>query len=141
MINVVEEEVQSGDALSKTAFEPLPFGGGNDARDQVEGEDALRPFGVAIDIEGDALSQEGQVCGTALLFKVLRGEGGEAVQEFAVVGPDLIRFGRHLVKETIGLVVLEQHVPCGPMARTMPMRRKSRKGQKPVFFGQIRGPG
>ena len=54
MIDVMQEGVERAHALLDADGEPAPFGGGEDARDDIEGD---QPFGglfLAIDREGDA---------------------------------------------------------------------------------------
>ena len=46
--------------------------GGDDARDQVEGEDAFGPGGVAVDVEGDAHLQQ-QTLGGVFIAEQLTG--------------------------------------------------------------------
>ncbi len=58
VIDVVDERVQGVDALLQAALDVIPFVGGDDARNQVEGEDALGPGGFAIDVESDAHLQQ-----------------------------------------------------------------------------------
>jgi hypothetical protein len=41
VVDVLEEEVEGGDALGEAALDGGPLGGGDDARDRVVGEDAL----------------------------------------------------------------------------------------------------
>ena len=56
MIDVVQEEVQCGDALHETSLDVFPLLGWNDARYKVERENPLCPARVAIDIERHALT-------------------------------------------------------------------------------------
>ncbi len=60
-INVAQEEIQRGDALGEAALDAIPLGGGDEAREKVVGEDALSAFVTAVDGEGDALSEEGEI--------------------------------------------------------------------------------
>jgi len=43
MVDVVQEEIERGDALDEAFFHPLPFVAGNDSGDEIEGKDALGP--------------------------------------------------------------------------------------------------
>lgn len=58
MIDVVEEGVERPRALADAAIEHAPFGGGEDARQQVERDQPLRVAALAIDREGDADAAE-----------------------------------------------------------------------------------
>ena len=53
-------------------FQAVPFEARHDARDQVEGEQALGAAAVAVDREGDALQQEREVGQVAPLFELRR---------------------------------------------------------------------
>ena len=61
VIKVFKEEIQSGDALGESFFDARPFCVGDDAWQQVVGENAFGAFGAAVDGQGDALVQEGEV--------------------------------------------------------------------------------
>jgi hypothetical protein len=61
VVDVVEKEVERGDALHQPAFDGFPLGCGDDARQQVVGEDAFGAARVAVDGEGDALVQKREV--------------------------------------------------------------------------------
>ena len=61
VIDVVQEQVERGDALGQAALDDVPVGGRDDARQQIVREDALGAFVAAVDGEGDALVEEGQV--------------------------------------------------------------------------------
>ena len=54
MIDVVQERVQRRHALLHARLQPPPLGGGDDARDAVERQDAVDRAGLGIDGEGDA---------------------------------------------------------------------------------------
>ncbi len=53
VVEVVEQEVESGHPLDDPAFDMLPLRGGYYARDGVERQDAVDRAGVGIDGEGD----------------------------------------------------------------------------------------
>ena len=74
VINVVQEKVQRGDALRQAAFEPFPFGGGNDARQKIEWEDFLRTRRIAIDVERHALPEKRKVQGLTFEFELPWGQ-------------------------------------------------------------------
>src|SRR4051812_30606692 len=62
-VNVLDEQVDGADALLEACGEVRPFAGGEDAGDDVEGNDPLRRFLVAINGEGDAERAEGGLGG------------------------------------------------------------------------------
>ena len=51
--------VERADALLQPALDPAPLLGADDARHEVERKNPLRALRVAIDVERDALPQEG----------------------------------------------------------------------------------
>jgi hypothetical protein len=57
-VDIEEESVNGSDALGEASLEVIPFGGGDDSRDEVEWEDSLAAFGFAVDVEGDSLVEE-----------------------------------------------------------------------------------
>ena len=61
VINVMNEEVQSADALLEPALDPVPFGGGDQPRDRIERDDPLDALLAAIDGERDPLLAHRQV--------------------------------------------------------------------------------
>ena len=67
VVDVVEEGVERLHALLDALGQPPPFGAGNDARHDVEGDQPLGRFGLAIDGEGDAGLAE-DALGVAHLF-------------------------------------------------------------------------
>ncbi len=85
-----------------------PFRAGNDARHQIERENALGALLVAVDGEGDALAQERGVDGRAALVEFLLVEILKALEERRIVGPHLALRGKHFVKKIAGLVFIEQ---------------------------------
>ena len=63
VINVAEEKIQGGEALRQAALDLCPLVSGDDAWDQIVGEDSLGAFFAAVNGEGDAFLQEGEVGG------------------------------------------------------------------------------
>ena len=59
VIDVVQEQIERGDSLDEAALDEVPFLRGNDARHEVERENALRSLVVVVDREGDALGEKG----------------------------------------------------------------------------------
>src|SRR5438477_11384220 len=60
VIDVVQEEVERGDSLFQTALDFLPFRGGDNSRNQIEGKNSLGPLRIAINSESDALAQKSE---------------------------------------------------------------------------------
>ncbi len=57
MVNVVEEQVESGDPLIEPSFERVPFTRPKHPRHDIEGNDPLGAFAVPVDVEGDSQTQ------------------------------------------------------------------------------------
>ncbi len=60
-VDVAQKEIESGDALGEAALDAIPLLRGDEARQQVVGKDPLGSFFPAVDGEGDALGEEGQL--------------------------------------------------------------------------------
>ena len=108
VVDVFEEEVQGADALRKAAFDDFPFLAGDDARQEVVGEDALGAFVFAVDVEGDALVEEAKVGGLLAALDFFRCERGEEVEQRPVVRMQHALAGEHLVVGVIELVVAQR---------------------------------
>src|SRR5271169_2663661 len=62
MINVLEEQIERGDALGEARLDLPPLSASDDARQQVVREDPLGALFTAVNIEGDSLIEEGKIC-------------------------------------------------------------------------------
>ena len=85
LVDVQQEQVERGDALDQAVLDDLPLGGGDDARHEVEREDALEAFLLAGDGEGDALADQGQRLEPLAPVDLGPGEGLDAADERPVV--------------------------------------------------------
>ena len=74
------------DPLLQPAGEPLPFGAGQDARDDVEGDDALLGLVLAVDRKGDADAAEEELGLQAPVREALRAGGIDPALEDAITG-------------------------------------------------------
>ena len=113
VIEIMEKKIQRGDTLDEAGFEFGPFATWNNARDEVEGENALGALGIVVDGERDAAAQERQVHGGAALVEVGGGERGKTLGEAAIMRADGLTVGlKHLVEKRAGVVVGadERHV-------------------------------
>ena len=106
-VDVAEEFVERLDALGEAGFDDGPFGAGDDAGEQIVGDDALHPFVSAGAGEGDALVEKGLIGGVFAAAKFGEGEFLQAVVE----GLELFARGRgageHFVVGIAERVVLE----------------------------------
>ena|SRR6266481_3925694 len=71
VVNVMQEQIQCGDALAEAAFHLFPFGARNDARDQIEREYPFRPLLIVVNRERHTLSEKSVVCDSPLLLELL----------------------------------------------------------------------
>ena len=108
VVDVLKEEIEREHALLQPGLDLHPFRVRNDARHQVERENALGALLVAVDGEGDALAQEGGVHRAAALLEFVALQIVETLKERGVMGPDLPGRDKHLVEEIAGLVGVEQ---------------------------------
>ena len=115
MVDVVDEAVERVDALFEAALDIVPLGGGDDARDQVEGENALRALVVAVDVEGDAELEQEPFGGVFVPQQLAAVERVDGVQNEAGVRAHAAAGFEHLVEEAVGLVGGEEHV--APLTR------------------------
>jgi hypothetical protein len=112
MINVVEKEIQCGDALRQTAFEVFPFLGRNDAWQQIKRENFLRAGRIAIDVEGDALPHQGEVHRLPFEAEFFRRDLLQQVLKPRIMWPGGVRCGEHFIEE-IGAVVAGKIIRSG----------------------------
>ena len=115
VVDIVDEAVQRLDALPQARFDQLPLRGRDEARDEVEGEDTLRPLLlVRVDGEGDALVEEGTVGEIPCTPEIARAQVRQLRGERAVVWARhqaAVREGHeHLVVEGAGLVARDERV-------------------------------
>ena len=88
-IDVLQEKVESASPLFKAARQVGPFPSGHDARDDVEGDQALLRLGIPIDRERDADFSEKELCLVAAMFQKLRRRGIQPVFQHPVRFPGL----------------------------------------------------
>jgi len=84
-IDVGDEEVEGGDALDQPRLQPLPLARGHDARHEVEREDPLQPFLLAVDRERDALVHERELLQPLAAADLALGERLEHADDALVV--------------------------------------------------------
>ena len=117
----------------------VPLGAGDDAREEVVGEDFLGAFFAAVDGEGDALVEEAEVGGLLAALDFVLGEGGEVLEQGPVVLAQFILRGEHLVERMIQLVVPRRRRLGGrvAVARCRPWNLQYRATER---RGHCRGP-
>ncbi len=97
-VDVAQEEVERGDALREAALDAVPLLRGDQARQQIVREDALGAFFAAVDGEGDALGEEGEIGRLLAALQLAGGQGGKGLGQGAIVRPQLAAGLAHLVE-------------------------------------------
>ena len=82
--------------------------GGDEARQQVVGKDALGALVAAVDGEGDALGEEGEVGGLLAALQFVRRQAGQGFGQGAVVRAQLAAGLAHLVEGLVERIVSEE---------------------------------
>jgi len=115
VVDVVQEKVERRDPLDETLFDSLPFGTGDDARNQIKGEDPFGPLIIVIDGECHTAAHESQIdcCLLATMLRVI--EGLEAFDYLCVVWSDVSGLPEHFIKKVVCFVVIEKHGMKGVM--------------------------
>ncbi len=112
------KRLRARDALHQAAFEVIPFTGRDDAGNEVEGENPFHALGIAIDVEGDALAEKGQIDGMAFVVELLPFEGFKQGVKVAVMGANRARRIHHFVEEIV-VAVFSQHELESVVLRTL----------------------
>lgn len=77
--------VDCGGSLSEPLFDGVPFIGGDDSGDEIEGEHSFFAFIGAVNVEGDALVSCGDFLEAASVLDFVVGEDAEGVDYGLVV--------------------------------------------------------
>src|SRR6266404_1642508 len=109
VVNIVEKQVQGGDALDQAGFDAFPLAARDDARHQVKRKDSFGALRVAINIERDALAQEGEIHRAAFLLELLRADHAEPAVEGAIMFANTVGVANHLIEEIFGAISFEEH--------------------------------
>ena len=108
-VDIREEQVQRFEPLAQTAFEEIPFFGGDQPRDDIDRDDALLRAFLAIDGKSDALVQEGPL--RALLHRgdLVPRRLAESLPQLAAMGARRAGGVEHFIIESgVRLVAGEQ---------------------------------
>ncbi len=84
--------------------------GGDQARQQIVGEDALGALFAAVDGEGDALGEKREIGGLLAALQFLGRQVGQGFSQGAVLGPQFALRLAHLIEGLVERVVAEQRV-------------------------------
>jgi len=98
-IDVLQEQVECPHPLFEPAREMRPFRSGEDARDDVEGDQPLLGFRVAVDGEGDADPAEEELRLLPAMFQELWRRGCQPFLQHPVGLPALTVMAVHLVED------------------------------------------
>ena len=71
VVDVIEKQVQGGNALAQAPFQLAPFGVRQNPRDDIEGNDPLGPLAVPVNVEGDPHSQHRAIGGPLPPLKIV----------------------------------------------------------------------
>ncbi len=97
-VDVLDESVQSVDALGQTLFQEPPFSRRHDARDDIEGDQALLRFGFPVNGEGDADAAEDQFGLAPPVVENVRRHIGEPARELAIGRAHAAVLSLHLIE-------------------------------------------
>jgi hypothetical protein len=97
-VDVLDESVQRIDALGQALFQEPPFRRRHDARDDIEGDQALLRFGFPVNGEGDADPTEDQFGLAPPVVEDVRRHIGEPAREFAIGRAHAAVLSLHLIE-------------------------------------------
>ena len=109
-IDVLDVGVDRLDPLRQAALQEVPFGGRDDAGNDVEGDEALLRLRVAIDGKGDADAAEEQLRLAPAEIEHVRLDRAEPLRQLGIGRPHRVSAAPHLV----------EHVVLGPHRRAFP---------------------
>jgi hypothetical protein len=109
-VDIAQIEVQRRDALGEAALDDVPFRMRNDARDQIEGEEALGAAAVAVDGERDALNEVRKIGQFAALLECIQRHVREVFIHGRGAGPRLPVGGNQFVVKAPRIVAGEEQL-------------------------------
>ena len=112
-IDIAQEKIERQNALSQPTLDAFPFLVGDDARQQIGGND---PFGgavVVIDGEGDALVQEALLARLLAADQFFQRQGGNAAVERGIRWPCAAIRREHFVIGRTQLVIFVRRILAG----------------------------
>ncbi len=120
--------VDGFDALLEPRAQDVPFGGGENARQHVEGNEALLSVGFAVNRKGDADAPEQDLRLAPAIVQHIRRHIGEPAKQLAIGGPQASVIAFHLVER-------DHHSPVRPprQAARGPILAASRAPTQAVF--------
>src|SRR5215217_3488646 len=98
MVDVTNVSVDRVDALLQTALDRLPFGPGEDARDDIERDQPFLRLDVAVNRKGDADAAEQQFGLAPAHVQHVRWLFAEPARQFGIGVPDLAIWRSHFVE-------------------------------------------
>jgi len=126
VVDVVEEGVERAHALAQPGLQHRPLGRGDDARHDVERDQALGAFLLAVDGEGDADAVEGEFRLAPLGLDARGRRARQPLRELAIVGA-----GRAAPFEHLVVAVRHRPAPVAPGPRNDPDRDRSVAAHQP----------
>ena len=107
-VDVAQEKVERGDALREPALDAVPLLSSDKARQKIVGEDALGALFAAVDGEGDALGEEGEVDRLLAPLQLIGGKGSQGFGKGAIWRPHLAAGLAHFVEGLVERVITVQ---------------------------------
>ena len=107
VIDVAKKKIERGKALGEALFDLRPFTCGNDARNQIVGEDALGTFLAAVNGEGDAFLKESEIGGLLTFAELFGSETKQGALQRLVMRASQIGGLKHFVISHVKAVVQE----------------------------------
>ncbi len=119
VVNVVDEEIQRGDALLQSALDPVPFLGFDDTWKEIKRKDFLGAFAVAVDIKSDPHAHERIFSRLLAPNNLCHRQSRKLLYQQIRTGPRARTRLKSLVKKTFTVVFCEIHANTpGPASFT-----------------------
>jgi hypothetical protein len=113
VVDVLQKQIDCREALREAAFQRVPLGRIDDARQQVERKDALRALIVSVDGKGDAARQKRSIGFHLMPAQLVGCDQRELFQQRAVHVARPPGALEHLIERGIELVLGEQRLRQG----------------------------
>ena len=107
-INILQEKIQRYHALGQAALNFFPLRIRQDARDQIEGKQALGAAAVTVNRESNALNKEREVRQFPAFLELPRLHGDKFLVHLGILRARNSRRGEHLVIKVPRVVSIEQ---------------------------------
>jgi hypothetical protein len=140
-IDITQIVVDRLDALLEPRAQDVPFGGGQNARQHVEGNEPLLRIGFAVDREGDADAAEQDLGLAPAVVEHVGGHLGEPARQLAIGWPQRPVGARHLVERGRHQTSTLSHARATTRTARDPILAASRAPTQAGISAGPRGPG